>query len=167
VQWRPEVGRFQGGWDRQGRNVYGFAPLTPRRWQLDHGKLSVGDSIEAPPGPIRPRRFAPRLDGSARAYLAPRRGAWRDLQEGELALIDLDLVSSPSLGVRLCPVPKERESLSHFRGCSPDAPRVTGAPEHPPSPRFVLDGPFILRRTGDSTQVITTATPKQRVWAAE
>lgn len=95
VQWRPEGGRFQGGRDWQGRNVHGFAPLTPRRWQLAEGKLSVGDAVDAQPGPIRPRRCAPQLDGPARAYLSPRRSAWRDPQEAELALIDLDLVSSP------------------------------------------------------------------------
>jgi len=166
VQWRPEIGRFQGGWDWQGRNAYGFAPLTAHRWQLDDGKLLVGGSMQAPPGPIRPRRFAPQLDGPARAYLSPRRSAWPDLREGELALVDLDLVSSPALGVRLCPVPKEPESLNHFRGCPADAPRVTGAPEHPRTPPFVLDGPFILRRIGNSTRVIlTTPTPNQRTWA--
>ncbi|HYQ05146.1 MAG TPA: hypothetical protein VER96_41000 [Polyangiaceae bacterium] len=158
VQWLPEHGRFQGGWDWQGHNVHGFASLTPHEWKLDaQGQLWVGGPIEALSGPIRPRLSAPELDTLARAYFSPRLSSWRDLGDGELALVELDLVSIPSLGVSLCQVPKQRVTAAQFRSCPSDAPRVIGAPEHPSAPSFVIRGPFILQRAGNAARVILYA----------
>ena len=158
VQWSPELGRFQGGWDWRGHSVHGFSPLTPHRFQLDaRGQLWVGAPIEALPAPIRPRKDAPQLDGRARAYTTLRRSTWRDLHEGEFALVDLDLVSLPALGVTLCKVPKQTTSSTRFRNCPRDAPRVLGAPDHPRAPAFVLYGPFVVRRVGNAARVVVTA----------
>jgi len=158
VQWLPEYGRFQGGWDWQGHNVHGFASLRSYHWQLDaQGQLWVGEPVEALPGPIRPRLNAPELDTLARAYFSPRLSSWRDLRDGELALVELDLVSIPSLGVSLCQAPKPRVSAARFRSCPSGAPRVVGAPEHPSAPSFVIRGPFILQRAGSAARVIVYA----------
>jgi hypothetical protein len=169
VSWQTALGRFQGGWDSQGHSVHGFAPLTPRYWQLDaRGALWVGDPIEPLPGPIRARRLAPQLDGPSRAYQAPQRGAWATLRDGEAALVDWDLVSSPATGVRLCAAPKAAESAGGFRGCAPNAPEVMGAPKRPAGRLFALDGPFVVRRVGVLAEVIiSNSVPQMRIFASQ
>ncbi len=165
VEWRADIGRFNGGWDWQGHNVHGFAPLRPHQFIVDeHGSLWVGDLLAPVPGPVRPRRLAPELDGSPHAYETSKISSWSALRDGEVALVELDLVSSPSAGVRLCSAPKTRQS-SNFHGCPREAPVVAGSPEHPAAPPFALSGPFVVRRSGTSAEVILRQVPQRLSWA--
>ncbi len=168
VTWYPAWGRFVGGWDAQGRSVHGFPPLTPRRWRLTaRGELMVGGLAEPRPGPIRPRTSAPQLDGPENAwsvYASLPSTPWQRLSDGEVGLVDLDLVASPAHGAQLCRAPRRSEATHGFNGCPTNAPHVWGGAS-PPAPRSLvaIEGPLVVRRHGALAEVIVSQTPVPKV----
>jgi len=168
VTWYPAWGRFVGGWDTQGRSVNGFPSLAPRRWSLTaRGELMVGAITEAKPGPIRPPSSAPQLDGPENAwstYASLPLSSWQSLHDGEVGLVDLDLVASRANGAQLCRVPKRTETAARFNGCPHDAPHVWGeASQHLSPTMFGIDGPLVVRRHGALAEVIVNRTPTPKL----
>jgi hypothetical protein len=164
VTWQPQSGRFLGGWDAQGFSVHGFPPLTPRRWELSpQGELLVGAPIEPRVGPIRLAQAAPQLEGPQNAWSAyasmPRR-SWKDLRDGEVGLIELDLVSTPERGAQLCRALDRGGPTAGFAACPRDAPYVWGVAQRIAPTSFGVLGPLVVRRRGVRAEVIVAQTPE-------
>jgi hypothetical protein len=163
LRW-SELGRFTDGYDAHGRCVYGVAPdlgrvESPQGYaskRHDESHVLVGAPVTIPPGPIQPRDEAPILDGPDRAYtqLQPLPG-WDALADGNVGLVDLDIVMAPSSGVRLCKAPLPKEPHADYSGCPRSAPFIGEYSRGKPDGHIVaFYGPFVVHRQGSTAKIL-------------
>ncbi len=155
------LGRFLEGYDAHGRYVHGVPflgaegrPLQGYRCKRQGDThVLIGDPAQIPPGPIQPRDEAPILDGPNRAYTqVPHVLSWDALADGTVGLLDLDVVATPSSGVRLCKLPLP--SSARLAGCPENAPFVAEFPRELHVKRITNSGPIVVLRQGRIAKIL-------------